>query len=437
MLRSLTMTSLRMKRPGIAGLILAISFTLIFSLQARAESQPTPTPTPTPIPTPKPPPVIMTVKSVQPYTSTPGEAGMGEWIVVEVNNLAPAVKSDGIDPRAFVLYLNGRPLQGVTGLPIESNKLAFQLKRTDASREAWSTLLGRPGFQNHVRPVTVSVGSDKQSFAFEDPSKPPQMNLRVYHPWWAVGSLVVLILLVIYFIYKAKTSNIIRDSNPPQPPVGDKKPYSLALTQAAWWFFLVIGSFIFIYLITGDYNTITEQALILMGIGIGTALGATMIDATKRDTAGNELSGLRPRQAALAAEVQALNARKAELESKITAAGATPNPADQLALRDVEIAISEKQTNLEETAKKIEDAAAGLSSPVSTSFRNDLFTDVNGLSLHRFQMGIWTVVLGVLFLIGVYKELAMPEFSTTMLALMGISAGTYLGFKIPEKQTKP
>jgi len=28
----------------------------------------------------------------------------------------------------------------------------------------------------------------------------------------------------------------------------------------------------------------------------------------------------------------------------------------------------------------------------------------------------------------------MPEFSATLLALQGITAGTYLGFKIPEKQ---
>jgi hypothetical protein len=434
MLMSSTMASFRIKGPGLTRLILAIGFSFVFSFQPlAAEAQPTPTPTPTPKPTP----VQMTVKSVQTYTKTEGEAGMGEWIVVEVNGLPAAVEKDGLNPRSFVLYLNGRPLQGVTALPIESNKLAFQLKRTDESRDAWSTLLGRPSFQNHVRPVTVSVGEPgKQSVAFENPAKPSQMNLRVYHPWWAIGSLVVLVLLVIFFIYKAKTSNIIRDSNPPQPPAGEKKPYSLALTQAAWWFFLVIGSFIFIYLITGDYNTITEQALVLMGIGIGTALGASMIDATKRDTSGNELSALRPRQAALAAEVAALRAKEAELTARIGAAAA-PNPGDQQALRDTQVALSEKQTTLEETTKKIQEAEAGLSSPVSENFKNDLFTDANGLSLHRFQMAIWTVVLGVLFLIGVYKELAMPEFSTTMLALMGISAGTYLGFKIPEKQTKP
>jgi hypothetical protein len=43
------------------------------------------------------------------------------------------------------------------------------------------------------------------------------------------------------------------------------------------------------------------------------------------------------------------------------------------------------------------------------------------------------VVLGFIFIGHVYRDLAMPEFNTTLLGLMGISAGTYLGLKIPEK----
>lgn len=62
---------------------------------------------------------------------------------------------------------------------------------------------------------------------------------------------------------------------------------------------------------------------------------------------------------------------------------------------------------------------------------------MNGIALHRFQMVVWTIVLGVIFLLGVYRDLAMPKFSLTLLALMGISATTYLGFKIPERQTDP
>jgi hypothetical protein len=44
------------------------------------------------------------------------------------------------------------------------------------------------------------------------------------------------------------------------------------------------------------------------------------------------------------------------------------------------------------------------------------------------------MVVGAFFVAGVYNSLAMPEFSTTLLALLGISAGTYLSFKFPERQ---
>jgi hypothetical protein len=70
----------------------------------------------------------------------------------------------------------------------------------------------------------------------------------------------------------------------------------------------------------------------------------------------------------------------------------------------------------------------------SKGFLNDVMSDPNGVSLHRFQMFVWTLVLGVIFIGSVYKNLEMPEFSATLLGLMGISSGTYLGFKVPEKQ---
>jgi hypothetical protein len=64
-----------------------------------------------------------------------------------------------------------------------------------------------------------------------------------------------------------------------------------------------------------------------------------------------------------------------------------------------------------------------------------ILSDADGISLHRFQMVLWTILLGVIFVISVAKNLAMPEFSGTLLALIRISGGTYVGFKIPEKQT--
>jgi hypothetical protein len=37
------------------------------------------------------------------------------------------------------------------------------------------------------------------------------------------------------------------------------------------------------------------------------------------------------------------------------------------------------------------------------------------------------------FLVGIYRDLSMPEFSTTLLALMAVSGASYVGFKFPEK----
>ena len=62
----------------------------------------------------------------------------------------------------------------------------------------------------------------------------------------------------------------------------------------------------------------------------------------------------------------------------------------------------------------------------------DVLSDANGLSFYRFQVFIWTIILGGFFIWHVANELSMPEFDTTLLLLMGISNGTYLGFKIPE-----
>ena len=419
--------------------LLVLGLVLIGAPVASAQdTKNTPTTTPTPVP------ITVTRAWLQGYRqdnpnvpTTRADAGFRNRLIVEVEGLSDAVLKDKINPRDLVLYLNGQALKGVNAVSIEGPKqnwLGFDLQRTDASNPVWRSLLGSPGWTDNHRLVSVSVGfPDKQAIP-ATPGYQPQMYLRLYYRWWAIISLVVLLGIIITFILAVRNGYLLRDTNPPFPPAGLKKPYSLALTQAAWWFFLVFGSFGFIYMITGDYNTMTDQALILMGIGTGTALGAFMVNATKRDTADNELSTLRPEKARIAAEVEELIAKNLGLRNKISAAGATPSADDQAALRDSEIVLAEKQAKLVEIVKKIEDAKSGLSKPVSESFSKDLLTDANGIALHRFQMMIWTIVLGIVFGLAVYRNLSMPEFSTTLLALMGISAGTYLGFKIPERQ---
>jgi hypothetical protein len=371
------------------------------------------------------------MKVTKAYSIDRTPPGLRDRLVVEVENL-----SDAINPRDFVLYLDGRPLDGINPSLIQSAtpgdktvKLQFELQRTEKSRAAWTALLGSPN--SIAKWVSVSVGLPNQAALPTD----AHISLRLFYRWWLVLASILLVLALIFFIWLAKRGWLIHDSNPPSPPPGSLKPYSLALTQAAFWFFLVIGSFILIYMITGEYNVITDQALILMGIGTGTALGAAMIEQTKTDTSNKDLSGLRPERAKLAALIAELAQKETDLKQKIQDAGANAAPEDKTTLQETSIALQENQGKLIEVDRDIADAQGRLEKPVSENFVTDILTDSNGITLHRFQIVIWTLVLGCLFVYGVYRELSMPEFSGTLLALMGISSGTYLGFKIPERQS--
>jgi len=128
----------------------------------------------------------------------------------------------------------------------------------------------------------------------------------------------------------------------------------------AWWFFIILSSFIGIWLVTGSL-TFPNSSLILLGISGATALAAVVID---------------------------------------------PNP------------------------KKPTDGKQEWS---MGKFFQDILSDKDGIAFHRFQIFGWTIILGLIFIAKVINENAQPTFDVTLLTLMGISSGTYIGFKFPEK----
>ena len=370
---------------------------------------------------------------VQRITRRSFDIGLNDRLFVRVKGL-PEAQAAGHDLTRLTLFLDGNPMAGLTPKTIDPQQglLGFVLTRDPQSRDAWTPLLGRPG--RLVRTGTlVSVGYPDVGPVPPDPEAVRQkrtraVNLVVVRRGWFYFWLVGITLAAVLFVYLARRSNIIRDSLPPQLPAGQRKPYSLARLQIAVWFFLVVAAFLLIWCITGDYDTITEQALILIGIGTGTALGAAAVDANKRNTAEEKLETLQPQQAALGAAIRELQARLRAHDQNAPALA----PTDLTAAR---IDLAEKEAENITLQAKIAEAQTGCTRPVSTGFWNDILTDANGISFHRFQLVVWTIVLGFLFCEAVYRGLAMPKFTTTQLALLGISAGTFLGFKIPERQT--
>ena len=69
-------------------------------------------------------------------------------------------------------------------------------------------------------------------------------------------------------------------------------------------------------------------------------------------------------------------------------------------------------------------------------FFYELLSDGEHLTFYRFQMLVWTLVLGSVFVKSVFVFLQMPSYGNNELALTGISAASYLAFKFPEAKAQ-
>jgi hypothetical protein len=223
---------------------------------------------------------------------------------------------------------------------------------------------------------------------------------------------------------------MLRDTYPRQSSPATRRPFSLARCQMSWWFFIVISAYLFLILVTGDFNhALNEQTLVLIGIATGTALGSAFIDASKGDAVEDTLATLRKLEQELPAQIRVLDEEIEVLRNKQVRSPQETSQLEELAKKSASLKV-----DLDAVPRQIREEQARLGERVNGNLFIDLVSDRTGVSVHRFQMIVWTLVLSMVFVIEVFQQLSMPEFSTTLLALMGISSGTYLGFKIPEQQ---
>ncbi len=270
-----------------------------------------------------------------------------------------------------------------------------------ASHDAWGPILERSMHYigKNPRPVDVTLGRSGELPLATKAQLPMMVVDRLWFWFWLGG----MVALGAGLVLLGKQSDLLRDQGP--DPVGGRKPFSLARTQMAFWLFVVVASYLFILMVTGDTNTINDSVLGLIGISAATGFGAVMVDASK-------LTATRTQRDA---------ARKArgELMAKKTLGTLSPEDETQLAKAAAD------EARLEET----------LAPDASKGFWWDIVSDAEAVSFHRLQIVVWTMVVGWVFAESIYHALAMPELSSTMLGLMGISGGTYIGFKLPEKQS--
>jgi len=348
-------------------------------------------------------------------------SAIGDILVVKVAHWNDKLNApDGI--KQVRLFINSMEIDGSVPIGWQINgdvaDVKFLLQRNAANNKTWNTLLGYPqiGKEFFDLPVIVSIGFTGKS--------PLATTMKVFQfvridPWWMTGCLMLLIAYFWILLRCARRTPMFRDAPADLTPLGitgleaGSAPFSLGKLQMAFWFSIVLSSYLFIWLITDNYELINSGTLVLIGIGAGTALGAVSIDTNKSGRTIKNIQALQAKQADLRQETDLLTA-------SLPAAGVDGK------IQYNKFLDGQLTSNIK---KLIDGLKAG-----QDSFLNDILTDENGISFHRLQMVVFTVVLGLVFIYTVWETLTMPDFSATLLTMQGITAGTYLGFKIPEKQ---
>ena len=309
---------------------------------------------------------------------------LGKQVSITVTDASALIALANQKSKKLVLFVNGNELSDVQPVnkDLQSNTLSFLLERTPLNKDIWKPLLRYPVL-DPVRPLAISVGVQGDSPLPLDAAAQGTVFWVIGWNWWTISWLTIFAFLLLIFVLCAIYSNMLKSSEPDQD---GRLPYSLSRTQAAFWLFITVISFVFIWAVTGDVSTLNGSVLGLIGISAGTYLAATITEKN---------------------QVQA--------------------PAAAVPLQVPPPAVA-PPNNIQNALVKIQNIK------FVGRFLADILSEsgTDGVSVHKFQVFVWTLVIGIIFMVSVVNELSMPELNGTLLALMGISSATYIGAKLTQ-----
>lgn len=282
------------------------------------------------------------------------------------------------------------------------HELDFLLSRDlskPESAKAWEALLQRA---TESQSLKFALADDDGRIAEDFPST-TKFEPAGSKSKFAVLLPIVIVALLAFVGLKTNLIIAIRD-DAPTPVLSNDMPFSLGRTQMLLWTITVIAAWLFVGLSINDWSGPNATALILMGIGAGTSLGAAMaVDAPPAldNTAQTSLTNLAAAKAALVTQ-----------------------PKDRLALESQTAAI----TQLRQAGLWSKNLFADITSPIAS----------DKSALHRLQIVGFTFVIWTYYLLKVWQTQAMPDLTDAQLALLGISSGSYVGYKfVNESPPKP
>jgi hypothetical protein len=250
------------------------------------------------------------------------------------------------------LVLNEQPLAGPPPMQCEAGEVQFALSAIDRAEDpAWRSMAAsRPETWVPLGRARVSIAGigaqalptrikGEQALTFE---------LATSRALLAGGLALLSVVLGLGVI--GRWTPALRDPRATGPVAA--RPFSLSRVQLAFWTVLVLGGFLFSSSFNGQAAPVPTSVLALMGVGVGTIAGDSVVDA----------------------------ARSARSRSR--------------------------------------------------GLLHDLIADAHGeVALGRFQAVVWTAVIGGVFIHGVLSTGAVTDLDASLVALMGMTAGAYVGLK--------
>lgn len=364
-----------------------------------------------------------------PPRNRPRTVYLGDYAIVHVCHVGAFLAEAEAREQKVTLFVDGVDTGNEpVGIDHDGGSVKFVLDRNEGTRQLWKLLLYDPLFEP-IQQISIGIGKA---------GGPPLprvagANVRVSFdkifvdfttPIW-VGLMIAVVIAIL--LYAART-DLLRDG----PAIGGvRQPFSLARTQMAWWFLLTVLGFMFIWMITGDNDSLPASLLGLMGISAATAVAAVAITTGGRGA---------PLRKLLEDEITAIDFSLARIDADLVSneqriVEATAAARGVVTLQEVKTAMVRARDEQEAQRARVLVQLSGITSIMtSRGLWQDLVSDERGsVALDRLQILVWTIVLGAGFLYTVLWTLTMPDFNATLLALMGISSGTYLGFKLPQK----
>ncbi|MFZ0797976.1 MAG: hypothetical protein WCA13_09720 [Terriglobales bacterium] len=360
-------------------------------------------------------PMLMVVAgSAERHLNTTQWIRMGREVTVCVMGLHNWIYKQKKNPSNLRLVIGGYLLANIQPnsiSPSGQEYLNFVLQMDTADSEdwkAWAAIVD--GSRHSHNQLLITIGTtDKQVF-----ESAAVVTVEPYPTYW-IGLLAALLLLLGALIYLSAKTDLLRYVVGQRPPAPQRPPFSLGLVQMAFWFYLVVAAYVYICVCTLQPHIPMGSVLGLLGISSTTGLAAIYVDKQKEASSQSQRNDLLAEQAAL-------KSRLAELSSNSITPGST-----------AEGELAQKNSRLAGVEAAISQLPPATRPATSHGFVQDVLNDGDSISFHRFQIAIWTIVLGAVFIWAVYRNISMPEFDASLLTLMGISSGTYVGFKFPEK----